>query len=198
MRQPMSIDKLPIEVRDKIVELRGPQGRSWMEIEELSKSFVPWPTLPSSTQALFPGKYLPHSNLHRWYDVRVAQVMKENLEERAFALELAGAFRTAGFEGLDESVRNAAAKEIFLIARSAKAGDKKNFRKELLDLGELLVKNRRVDVQQQKVDIERRKLALIGDKVNGLKKATAKKQLKPEELQEKLDEIYGLTTTKSA
>lgn len=58
-RQPFSIDKLAPEVGETICKLRR-EGKTWQQIEELSPQFA--------------GRRLPHSSIHRWYDVQVAQI----------------------------------------------------------------------------------------------------------------------------
>ncbi len=57
-RQPLKMDKLPSYVQDAVIYLRK-QSRTWSEIEPIIH--------------LFPRRRLPHSNMHRWYDLRVEQ-----------------------------------------------------------------------------------------------------------------------------
>lgn len=83
-RQPLKMDRLPKSVRDAIVYLRG-QGKIWNHIEQQSArpfspawatdggGFVDWESLPQDLIYLFPRRRLPHSNMHRWYDLRVDQ-----------------------------------------------------------------------------------------------------------------------------
>jgi hypothetical protein len=83
VHQPFKIDRLPAEVREAIRIVR--EEHTWQEIEDLSAlpfnpnwrteggGFVNWDSLRVSVQALFPGRRIPHSNLHRWFDVRVRQ-----------------------------------------------------------------------------------------------------------------------------
>lgn len=83
-RQPLSMDKLPKSVLDAVTYLRK-QGKTWSQIETLSArnfsekwaldglGFVDWQSLPSETLRLFPRRRIPHSNMHRWYDLRVEQ-----------------------------------------------------------------------------------------------------------------------------
>lgn len=82
--RPPKIDKLPRYIRDAIVQLRS-EGRFWRQIEVLSArpfsenwpadggGFVDWEAFPKEVLALFPGRRIPCSNLHRWYDLRVEQ-----------------------------------------------------------------------------------------------------------------------------
>ncbi|HEX5234155.1 MAG TPA: hypothetical protein VFW25_02365, partial [Silvibacterium sp.] len=66
VQQPLKIDRLPIEVRAAIQQLRD-QGKTWPEIEELSSlkyseqwstgkgGFVNWDALPTDVLELFPN-----------------------------------------------------------------------------------------------------------------------------------------------
>ncbi len=96
--QPLKIDRLPPSVHEAIITLRNKAGKTWPEIEELSAlpadkgGFVEWENLPTPVLELFPEMRLPHSNLHRWYDIRVDQVQKQVMEYSAKAREIAQAF----------------------------------------------------------------------------------------------------------
>jgi hypothetical protein len=80
----LSIDMLPKYVLDAVLTLRF-SGKGWIEIEQISSlpygaewaenggGFVDWVSLSPAVLALFPGRKLPHSSLHRWYDLRVSQ-----------------------------------------------------------------------------------------------------------------------------
>jgi hypothetical protein len=160
-RQPLKIDRLPVEVHDEIVRLHLQDGRPFEEIEELSKKFVVWDKLPRQVLELFPDLRIPKTNLHRWFDLRVSQVMERNEEERRFAQEIAADFKQSGFEDLDESVVNAIAKEVFVMARSAKEGDKQAFRKDLLNLGFLLAEVKKNTIRERKVKVDEERLGQI-------------------------------------
>jgi hypothetical protein len=191
VRQPMNIDKLPQESRDRILELKN-LGHTWMEIEEMSPAFVEWEKTPEKVVALFPGKRLPHTSLHRWYDIRVEQVRAEAIGKVERAREFATAFTSRGFKDLPEAIRNALGDMIFALSESGDAKSQAMMRKELVELGWLLQEYRKTDLKEQALDVEKQKLNLVLNKVRGLKEETAKKKLEPAELQQRLDEIYGL------
>lgn len=83
-RLPLSMDILPKSVLDAIVYLRS-KSLVWSEIERRSAlayspnwasdegGFVEWSSLPVVVLARFPRRRIPHSNMHRWYDLRVEQ-----------------------------------------------------------------------------------------------------------------------------
>ena len=130
--QPLKIDRLPSDIRDAIQFLKNFAGKTWQEIEELSSlpydanwktkggGFVPWDALPTPILELFPDLRLPHANLHRWYDLRVSQVVSETLARSVQARELAEAFAKSAVEGGNEAVLNAARDQLmFLLAENA-------------------------------------------------------------------------------
>ncbi len=196
-RQPFKIDRLPMEMRERIQRERA-SGLTWQEIEDLSPQLGEWEKVPAEVQAKFPGRKLPVSTLQRWYDVRVEQIKKEVLEEAAKAREFATAFAGPTNKDLPDAVRNALGDQIFALMQSADATDKKQFRRELLNLGILLAEHRKLDIQERKQQTNERalefKIQQMQEKVQVLKEEVAdkKKELTPEELQKKLDEIYGL------
>lgn len=83
-RQPLKMDRLPESVLNAIVLLRK-AGKTWTEIETVSArpfspnwaadgaGFVDWKSLPKEIIYLFPRRRIPHSSLHRWYDLRIEQ-----------------------------------------------------------------------------------------------------------------------------
>src|SRR5882672_10887283 len=103
VNQPLKIDRLPVEVREAIKYLKN-VGKTWQEIEELSSlpfnkkwaiadgGFVNWDDLPTSVLELFPEMRLPHTNLHRWFDLRVEQITAEVMARSAQAREIATSF----------------------------------------------------------------------------------------------------------
>jgi hypothetical protein len=198
-RQPLKIDKLPMEVRDEIQQLRV-QGKTWLEIEELSAKFVKWDTLPTRVLELFPEMRLPHSSLQRWYDLRVDQVKTEMLADQVRAREIATMFAGQGFKDLPEAVRNALGDKVFSLMQSADDKTQQKTLKGLLELGWLLAQQRKLELQERKQQTDERALQLkidaMREKVAALKKdvdGTGKKrQLSPEELKKRVDEIYGL------
>src|SRR5229473_975544 len=101
-RQPFSIDKLPSAWRDRIIAWRA-KWLTWEQIEEETKNFE-WKKLeeadPELALAHFADKRIPHSTLHRWYDVQVAQKLEEIEAERAASLAIAKKFSDQGYEKL--------------------------------------------------------------------------------------------------
>jgi len=196
-KQPLKIDKLPIELREGIQEMRA-SGLTWIEIEDLSPRMKQWKAVPEKTQALFPGLRIPHTNLSRWWDLRIEQVKRETLESAGKAREFAAAFAGRDFKDLPDAVRNALGDQIFSLMQSADKQDQTRFRRELLALGELLNQHRKLDIAERKQKTEERTLELkvqqMREKVTALKKevASKKKEMDPAALQKKLDEIYGL------
>src|SRR4051812_2058830 len=95
-RQPLNIDRLPVETREEIQTLRA-KGKTWEEIEEMSAKFVKWEELPPDVAVLFDRRRLPKTTLHRWYDLRVEQVHQETMVRAESARRFAEAFASRGF-----------------------------------------------------------------------------------------------------
>jgi hypothetical protein len=203
VRQPLKMDKLPMELLDRVMKERA-AGRTWSEIEELSPRFEEWEknTKPE-IRAKFPGLRLPHSTLTRWHDLRVEQVKKEVLADQVKAREFAGLFAGKEFKDLPETVRAAISDQLFGMMQN---GDEKSRHKTisgLLALGALLNEQRKVQLKERQIQTDERslqmKIDLIREKVEKLKKGVEgsgggkKKQLSPEELKQRVDEIYGLS-----
>jgi hypothetical protein len=193
-RQPLKIDKLPRTSISKIQEKRS-VGWTWAEIESDSQTWKEaLEKVDAKTAALFPGGKLPHSNLSRWYDLRVEQVKQEVMAKAQRAREFAEAFASRGFKDLPEAVRAALADTIFGLMEDPSKKQDAELRYNLIELGKLLAKERKLDIDEKKVEIEKQKLQQVQVKVKGLKDAVDKKKLDPKELGKKLDEIYGLTS----
>jgi hypothetical protein len=148
----------------------------------------------------FPDLKVPVSNLVRWYDLRVEQVRKETMAQAEQARVIAEAFAGARLDGTNDAVMNAMRDQVFMITQSAADSDKAKLLAGLKDLSLLLARLQRIDLQKQrleienqKVDIARQKLTLVSSKVKGLKGDVAKKKVTADELQQRLDEIYGIT-----
>jgi hypothetical protein len=198
-RQPLKLDRAPELLRDRVMKERA-AGRTWMEIEEMSPRFEEWEKTPAEIQTQFPGKRLPHSTLQRWHDLRVEQVKREMLADQTRAREIAALFAENKFQDLPEAVRNALGDKIFELMQSADEKNKGKTVKGLLEFGWLLAQQRKLELQERKQNVDERaleiKLQLINEKVKQLKKdvdvSGKKKQLTPEELKQRVDEIYGL------
>jgi hypothetical protein len=157
LNRPLNIDLLPIEVRDELVKLRN-EGKTWPQLEELSRTLVKWDDLPTNVLEKFPDLYIPHTNLHRWYDLRVAQVRKEVLAESETARAFAEKLGAAGVENGSEMVVNAMRDQVFAFTKDIDPKSKINFLKFLNQLGLTMTRFQRVAIQGKKVDAELAKI----------------------------------------
>ncbi|ABF42406.1 hypothetical protein Acid345_3405 [Candidatus Koribacter versatilis Ellin345] len=192
VRQPLKIDQLSAEMLKRIQDERA-NFRTWKQIEEDSPKWDEWSTVKADVIELFPDLRLPHSNLQRWYDIRIDQVRQENLAETEKAREFASAFRDREFSGLDEAVMNAIRDQVFSLMKTAGPKDQANFLDALVEFGHLVAKFKRIELGKEKVGLERERLSLVATKIRGLKDEVQKKQLTSEDLQARLDEMYGIT-----
>ncbi|MFL6310594.1 MAG: phage protein Gp27 family protein [Terriglobales bacterium] len=166
-RQPLKIDKLPVEIRDEIQKLRA-AGRTWIEIEELSARFVKWDSLPTPVLELFPDMRLPHSSLQRWYDLRVDQVRREVMARADRAREWAQSFAGKGFKELPDAVMNALRDQIFMLMESSDDGSRTKAIQGLGSLGLMISRIERTKVAQRKLDIEEEKLEAAKNRLKEL------------------------------
>jgi hypothetical protein len=134
-------------------------GRKWLDIEQDSPTWKEWTDVTPEIVELFPDKRLPHTNLHRWYDLRFEQRIKEVERDAAKARTVAEAFATRTFEDLTESTKNALAEQVFMLTNSADAQDSKAFRKELGELLFLLTKLQKAELDKAKLAVEQQRLA---------------------------------------
>jgi hypothetical protein len=162
---PLNIDRLPKEVHEDILRLRA-EGKTWIEIEAESREFVPWDDFAPELVRKFPGRKIPHSNLHRWYDLRVDQVRKETLAEAEKARVFAEKFAAAKMDDADEAVVNALRDEVFRLTQAADPKSRDQFRKMLGQLTLAMTRVERVKLQRKrveadlaKIDAERARLA---------------------------------------
>jgi hypothetical protein len=181
--QPLKIDRLPVEIRDIIQHLKNGRGKTWIEIEELSSlpyddawskrdtwlkangGFVQWETLPTPVLEMFPDLRIPHTNLHRWYDLRVSQVTAETIARSAQARVLAAAFAKSQVKGGDESVLNAARDQLMsLIAENASPEARIAATKGLIALAERMQMRRANDIKERKVSTDERKLNILEER----------------------------------
>jgi hypothetical protein len=160
-RQPLKIDLLPDAVKDRILELRA-GFMPWEEIERRSREFVPWGTLGPAVRAAFPGKFLPHTNLHRWYDLRVEQARREAEAQAVSSRTIAQSFLGRGYKDLPESIKNALADAIFALSATT---DPEQFRKQLFELGYLVAKLMQSQTAAAKTDAEMKKAELAQEKM---------------------------------
>jgi hypothetical protein len=171
-QQPLKIDQLPPETRDAIQYLKNARGKTWQEIEEISSlaysekwaqgraGFVDWEKLDPAVRKLFPGRRLPHTNLHRWYDLRVTQVTAETLARAEQARTIAAAFVKSVVTKDDEAVLHAARDQIFsVLAEDASPKGRMAAAGALLGLAEMMQRARENAIKERKVAMDERKLA---------------------------------------
>jgi hypothetical protein len=156
------MDKLPTELLDRVMKERA-AGRTWSEIEELSPRFEEWQdkAVKPEVRAEFPGLRLPHTNLSRWYDLRVEQVKKEVLANQVRAREIAALFGDKGIDQLPNAVRTAISDLIFGMIQNADEASRQKAVGQLLALGELLNQEKKLDIQGQKVKAETKRVELL-------------------------------------
>lgn len=162
-KQPLKIDRLPIELRDELKSLRVSDGRTWSEIEEISPTLKSWEKAKPDVLELFPGKRIPAESARRWYDIRFEQRLKEVQIESVRAREIATAFAGRKVQDLDDAVLNALGEQVFLLVNSAKPSDAKVFRDQLLKLGLLLTEFKRVEAQKTRATAEERRIKVLED-----------------------------------
>jgi hypothetical protein len=160
VRQPLKIDKLPLEVRDEIQKLRA-AGRTWIEIEELSAKFVKWESLSTPVLELFPDMRLPHSSLQRWYDLRVEQVKAETMAQAEKSRELAASFAGMKFEKLPAAVESALSDQIFSLMEASDMGSRSKAITELQKLARLLVQQKRLEIMDERTKAETKRVELL-------------------------------------
>jgi hypothetical protein len=166
-KQPLKIDRLPEGVRAQIEQQRA-KGKTWLEIEELSDiknagCFVAWSELKPDVLELFPDCRLPHSNLHRWYDLRVDQVRRDVLARTETAREFAEAFAGREFKGVDQAVMNALRDQVFSLVETA--GDEAKFYKALNEFGWLVAQFKNIEIKKQRADAETKRIGLLAEEL---------------------------------
>ncbi len=174
-RRPLSIDLLPMDVLEAIKLLRLQSGLTWQEIERLSSQpyspkwrdelgkhgFVNWDELPRAALKAFPKRRLPHSNLHRWYDLRVEQKAKEALERAEQARVIAQAFAKAGIDKMDDAVMNALRDLVFGMMHQQSDEARSLIVKNLLAMARVINRAKANAIKERSVTIQERKLALM-------------------------------------
>ena len=172
VRQPLKIDKLPIELQDRIRRERV-SGRTWMEIEQDSPSWEEWKTAPDAAKELFPRLRLPHSNLQRWYDLRWEQRLREMEAEAAKAKVIADALTARGFKALPDAVKTLLGEKLMVLTSG---GNDEEVIAAATDIGHLLVKFEKNDLARQALKTEQKRVQILVDdaerKKRQLEKAT--------------------------
>src|SRR5574341_44576 len=180
-RQPLRIDRLPLQARDTILKLRNQEGRTWSEIEELSLGFA--------------GERLPATTLARWYDLRWEQVQKETQARSERARVFAAAIAGKDFKHWPDAVKNFLGDTIFALAEGGQQADAKLIG-ALTEMGWLLQEYRKSDLKQEALALEKQRLEQMkhkGAKLAGqIEKAAATgKPADLKELAAKVREVYG-------
>jgi hypothetical protein len=160
VRKPLKIDRLPVEMRDRIQAERG-AGRTWPEIEEMSPTFEEWGKVPDAVKKLFPDRFLPHSTLARWWDLRVDQVRGEVMKQAEAAKGLAVAFAGRGFDQLPEAVMNALRDTIFSLLEYSDEKSKGKAIKALAELGWLVNDQQKLQLKGRQVEAETKRVQLL-------------------------------------
>jgi hypothetical protein len=209
VNQPLIIDRLPVEVHDEICRLHNSDGKSYEVISQRSAlpldrgGFVPWATLSDDVLKLFPKKELAASTLHRWYDLRVAQVRRDTLARSDQARKLAVQFAKSSLVNANDAVINAA-RDIFfgVLAEDGTATSKVKAASKLVELGALMQKAKTNEIRERKVAVDEQtltmKLDLVKKKTGELLRTIEGEEGKPaaaltrEELLGKVREIYGV------
>jgi hypothetical protein len=191
VRQPLKIDKLAQEVRNAILKARA-DGKTWEETAEAASKWN--------------GEKLAPSVVHRWYDLRVAQVQREVMNQAEWSRVLAARFADKGIEKLPEAIQNALASTVFSLAELQDERSRQQFMAGMIRLADLQARGReldqedkrvaleskKVDQEDKRLELESKKVDAILAKVQGLKGDVQKKKLNSEELAKKLDEIYDI------
>ena len=174
VNQPLKIDKLPPEVHDRILVLRNRANKTWEDIEAISAQpfdvkkqtgLVNWAELPPEVRKLFPKKYLPHSSLHRWFDLRVSQVRRDVEQRSIIARQLAESFAKSVVSGGNDGVVNAARDQLMsLLSEDITPKGRMNAAKGLIALAEILQAARANDIKERKVDVDSRKIKLLEER----------------------------------
>jgi hypothetical protein len=171
VNQPLKIDRLTPSIHNAILVMRNQLGKTWEEIEALSAApmdkggFVDWKTLPASVQKQFPDHRIPHTTLHRWYDLRVSQVRRDVEQRSLVAREVAESFAKSVVDGSNEAVINAARDQLMsLLAEDLTPKGRTHAAKGLIALAEILQEARANDIKERKVGVDERKIRLIEER----------------------------------
>lgn len=174
-RQPLKIDLLPQVAQDAIRTLYE-SGLTWQQLEERSAKpyskewgkdgggFIDWESLDLKVLEQFPDMKLPHTTLHRWFDLRVSQARQQVLDQAAKTREFVAAFAGKDVAGANSAVVNALRDMVFGLVETASRGDKARFMEELKDLTLAMTRMQRVELQKQRVDVDVRKVKLLEER----------------------------------
>jgi hypothetical protein len=164
VRQPLKIDKLEQPVRDAILKARA-EGKTWEETAEFASKAA--------------EESLAISVVHRWYDLRVAQVQREVLLQAEGSRVLAASFEKMGFEGMPEAALNALSSEVFAVVDAGTPAERMKSLGRLIlvasDLKKAQAAEKRARVQERKLDLENKKFEELRSKADKETNAAAGK-----------------------
>lgn len=154
-RQPLQIDRLPDTVHQHIRELYNGQGKTWSQIEELSRDFVKWQDLDPEVAELFaPDFKLSKTSLHRWYYIDRQRIQDQVIEEGDAAARLAEVLASKPIDGMNDAVVNALTREVFGLMKTTSSMDRNKYMGWLHDLTLSMSRVQRIQLAQRKVDAD--------------------------------------------
>jgi hypothetical protein len=209
--QPLHMDRLPPEVLDEILRLRNGRGKTWEEISALTAEpvgdkkcgFIDWKALDPEVRKLFPKFRIAVTTLHRWFDIRVAQVRADVQVRSNQARLIAESFAKSNLVNGDEAVINAARDTLMgVLSEDSSEDGRLNATKGLIKLGELMQKAKTNSIRERGVAIDEQNLQLKLDEIKrrAEKLIQAAEKGKPgsplqmsrEQLMEHVKGIYGI------
>lgn len=216
--QPLNMDRLPPYVHDVILQLRNRRGKTWEEISALSAEpfgegkagFVDWAKLPADVRKLFPGKRIPRTTLHRWYDLRVDQVKADVIVRSEQARVIAESFAKSNLVNGDEAVLNAIRDTLMnVLAEDASDAGRQQAAKHLIALAEVMQAARANDIRERKVSTEERKIKLLEEReaqqreklakaAADLEKKRTKGAINREDIERLVEQTFGIPPKKAA
>jgi hypothetical protein len=168
----LKIDALPQSARDAILALRD-MGDTWPQIEARSArpyskdwskdggGFIQWEELETRVLEEFPDLRIPKSSLHRWFDLRIAQVRKQVLIEGEKSREWAAALATKTLPDANQAVVNAMRDQVFSLMRTVGTADQGKFIEGLNQLALTMSRLQRVELLAKQVSVNERKVAQL-------------------------------------
>jgi hypothetical protein len=153
-RRSLQLDLLPLALKDRIRAERA-AARTWAEIEQDSPHWPEWEQAGPEVLARFPERRLPHSNLQRWYDLRVEQVMRERQAQSAAAHAAAEQCAARGFTDLTAAVKNALGEAVFELTLAGAGLDARI--DALTNLSRVLARMEATEISRQRLELEMRK-----------------------------------------
>jgi hypothetical protein len=140
--------------------VRLPYSPKWRE-ELGNHGFIKWDKLPPGVVKAFPKRRLPHSNLHRWYDLKVKQGQKETLVRAEQARVIARVFAEAGIDKVDEAVMNTLRDLVFGMMHQQSDEARSLMVEYLLRYGGRDERAKANAIKERSITIAERKLALM-------------------------------------